>query len=276
MADTPRFSDPTPVLDALEASHERLRAVVDALPRSAWTGPSYCSEWSVAQVLSHLGSGAEITRARVEAALAGEAPPAPEHNRAVWARWDALQPEEMVLEGLRADSALLEHLRAVPNDELGRAKTLFYGEPAPMGTLLAFRLDEHALHVFDIETVLDPEAELLPVAVPILLDLLPDLTRFLARRGDGAGAGSAPGRTITLEIETSAPDRRLLLELAETATLRRLGDGEEVPAKGRLRLSAEALVRLLTGRLDAGHTPPGIVEEGEASLDELRQIFTGF
>lgn len=267
---------PGPVLDALDASHERLRAVVDALPESAWTGPSYCSEWSVAQVLSHLGSGAEITLARVEAALAGEEPPAPEHNRAVWARWDALRPEEMVVEGLRADGTLLERLRAVPTDELARATTVFYGEPASVTTLLAFRLDEHVLHVFDLETVLDPTAELLPSAVPILLDLLPTLARFLARRGEVDGAGRSAARHLLLEVRTSAPARRLLLGLGDGASLRRLDEGEEVPSNGRLSLPAAALVRLLTGRLDPAHTPAGVVCEGDASLDDLREVFAGF
>ena len=41
-----------------------------------------------------------------------------------------------------------------------------------------------------------------------------------------------------------------------------------------LRLPAEALIRLVYGRLDEAHTPPA--ETAGVELDELRQIFRGF
>jgi len=45
---------------ALRASHERLDTVVRRLDAESLVQGSYCDEWSIAQVLSHLGSGAEI------------------------------------------------------------------------------------------------------------------------------------------------------------------------------------------------------------------------
>jgi hypothetical protein len=49
-------------------------------------------------------------------------------------------------------------------------------------------------------------------------------------------------------------------------------DGEQsLPA---LRLPAEAVVRLVYGRLDPAHTPP--VGSQEVDLDDLRPIFPGF
>ncbi len=41
-----------------------------------------------------------------------------------------------------------------------------------------------------------------------------------------------------------------------------------------LELPADALIRLVAGRLDPDHTPAGIV--GASHLDELRQVFPGF
>ena len=43
-------------LNAVDSSPTRLRAVVGSLPEDALTTPSHVNEWSVAQVLSHLGS----------------------------------------------------------------------------------------------------------------------------------------------------------------------------------------------------------------------------
>jgi hypothetical protein len=40
-----------------------------------------------------------------------------------------------------------------------------------------------------------------------------------------------------------------------------------------LHLPAEALIRLIYGRLDPEHTPP---VDGETDLDALRRVFPGF
>ncbi|MFD0592596.1 maleylpyruvate isomerase N-terminal domain-containing protein [Catellatospora coxensis] len=70
------------VIAALRSGHDTLAAHVRDLPAADLTGPSGASEWDVSQVLSHLGSGAEIHLATVEAALAGEPTPASSSTRA--------------------------------------------------------------------------------------------------------------------------------------------------------------------------------------------------
>ena len=64
---------PTPdaTVDALRATHDELAAVVRGLADDELLAPSGASEWPVAQVLSHLGSGAEIGLATLQAALTG-------------------------------------------------------------------------------------------------------------------------------------------------------------------------------------------------------------
>lgn len=47
---------------ALRAHHDELAAVVAGLSDEQLTAPSGSADWKVADVLSHLGSGAEITR----------------------------------------------------------------------------------------------------------------------------------------------------------------------------------------------------------------------
>ena len=49
-----------PWISALRHSHDRLRASVEPLSPDQLTQRSYPSEWTIAQVLSHLGSQAEI------------------------------------------------------------------------------------------------------------------------------------------------------------------------------------------------------------------------
>ncbi len=91
---------------ALRTTHDELAAVVPTLPDEQLTGPSGASEWTVAQVLSHLGSGAEIALAGYRAALDGEPAPGQDFNESVWDRWNALSPEQQATGFLEATDCL--------------------------------------------------------------------------------------------------------------------------------------------------------------------------
>ena len=56
---------------ALRAEHDLSPPSPSRLSGAQLAGPSGASEWTVAQVLSHLGSGAEIALAGYEAAFTG-------------------------------------------------------------------------------------------------------------------------------------------------------------------------------------------------------------
>jgi hypothetical protein len=99
-------------LDALRSSSARLRSIVEPLDRDDLTSPSYASEWSIADVLSHLGSSAVITGARLQAGLAKTQLP-DEFAPPVWDEWNAKSPEAKAADGLAADRALLEQFEAV-------------------------------------------------------------------------------------------------------------------------------------------------------------------
>jgi hypothetical protein len=104
-------------------------------------------------------------------------------------------------------------------------------------------------------------------------------TAAFAATGSPPGPGSladaevlgalAPAR---LAVVTSGPARPFVLDLGAQARLCP-ADGKAV--SGSLRLPAEALIRLVTGRLDRAHTPAGTVAEGRSSLEELRRLYPG-
>ena len=52
-------TSPDPWIGALRHSNDRLRALVGPLDLAQLEQRSYASEWSIARVLSHLGSGAD-------------------------------------------------------------------------------------------------------------------------------------------------------------------------------------------------------------------------
>src|SRR6266404_2449775 len=62
-------TSPAPWIDALRRSHDRLRASVEPLDLGQLEQRSYASEWSIAQVVSHLGSQAEIFGLFLDAGL---------------------------------------------------------------------------------------------------------------------------------------------------------------------------------------------------------------
>ena len=69
------MTDPKPYLESLRHSQDRLAAAVSGFGPGELAARSYCTDWSVAQVLSHLGSQGEIFSLFVEAGLDGTPPP---------------------------------------------------------------------------------------------------------------------------------------------------------------------------------------------------------
>ena len=91
---------------ALRATHDGLAALVPGLTDEQLTGPSGASEWTEAQVLSHMGSGAEISLATLERALAGGPAAEQGFNQGVWDRWNAMTPPDQARNFLDHDARL--------------------------------------------------------------------------------------------------------------------------------------------------------------------------
>ena len=129
----------------LRANHDRLRPFVESLTEDQLTGPSGASEWSLAQVLSHLGSGAELSRHTLLAALgADHGPGGRPANQDVWDRWNAMTPAEQATRFIEADARLVELYESLTPEQ--REKTTvdlgFLPAPVPLATPLAMRLNE--------------------------------------------------------------------------------------------------------------------------------------
>jgi len=251
---------------ALEHSHRRLADAVAPLSADQVAGPSYDREWSIAQVLSHLGSGAEIFQLFLRAGLLGEDPPGPEAFAPIWARWDAKPPVDQAADAVVTDRAFVDRLLALDDAERAAWSLDLFGERRGFGELLRLRLGEHALHTWDVVVMDDPHATVAPDAVGLLIDGLGQLV---------ARAGRPAEEAVRVHITTTNPARRLLIEVdAEGA---RLTPSDGVPARpgdATVSLPAEALIRLVYGRLDEGHTPA--LEGDTAVLDDLRAVFPGF
>jgi uncharacterized protein (TIGR03083 family) len=252
-------TDADAYVGALRSSVTRLRDLASEISEAELTSRGYPAEWSIAQVLSHLGSGAVIMQRGLEDTLAGQATP-DDYAPGVWHAWNAKAPAAQRDDALAADTALLARIEAVtPGERSGFTFAL-----GPMtfgfGQFVGLRLNEHAFHTWDIEVAADPAATIPRQVAELVVDNLELIARY---------TGKPTGDTTTITVATTDPQRGFTIDLkpdsvtfgASTAT---------VPAD--LELPAEAFARLVYGRLDPGHTPPGDHGPG---LDTLRRVFPG-
>ena len=257
-------------IDADHRTYEGLARLVSTLTDNQLTQPSGASEWTVAQVLSHLGSGAEITLDSLRAAQAGR-DRASDANQAVWARWNAMSPREQADGYLRVgrelDQAYAE-LDPTQRSEL-RVPMSFLPEPADADLFTGMRLNEAALHAWDVEVAFDPSATVPADVAAVLVDQYLGPLGFLL--GFTAKPDQLDDRPVTLTVRTTAPDRTLGLRLADRAHL------TDTPGEsdGELQLPLEALPRLLTGRLRASDSS-GVRVDGPVSLADLQRVFPGY
>ena len=151
------------VVTALHSSVDRLHGIVVGLDADQLRQQAYPTEWTVADVLSHLGSGAVISRRGLEDGLAGVAPD-PAFNQTVWDEWNAKDPEAQAAGVLEADAALIAGIEAASAEQ--RAAFRFTMGPFDLGFdgFVGLRLNEHALHTWDVEVSSDPLA-VIPVDV---------------------------------------------------------------------------------------------------------------
>jgi uncharacterized protein (TIGR03083 family) len=260
-------SDPRLWIAALRNSHERLVGLVRPLTPQQLRGASYCSEWSVAQVLSHLGSGAESALRSRPGALGEGEPATPESFPPVWDVWNAKTPDEQAADALAADERNVETLEKLSDEQLNRISMPFFGMDLDAVGLIRLRLGEHAIHVWDIAERFDLAATVSPDAVDLLID---NVAQFLAPR-----LGKPQDDPFAVRIQTTNPDRDYLLATADTVIMTEWPEGGTDVPVGEVTMPAEALLRLAYGRLDPDHTPSTVTGD-PADLNKLRAVFPGF
>jgi uncharacterized protein (TIGR03083 family) len=258
------MTGPRTWIAALRRSHERLDSLIGPLSAEQLSGPSYCSDWHIAQVLSHLGSGAEIFGLLLEAAATGRQPPGLEAFEPIWATWNARSAPEQAASWRGSDTALVARFESFDDAQLAGLRLAMFGMDLDAVGLARMRLSEHAVHTWDVAVALDPAVRLAPDAVDLLA---PAVGQF------GSRFGRPQGERLRVGVHTTAPALDLLLDIGETVALTP-ADGRPV-GDAQLRIPAEALIRLLYGRLDPAHTPADVTADG-VDLDVLRKVFPGF
>lgn len=260
------------VLGLLRGVHGRLAGRAERLAGDDLGRRSFCDEWSVAQVYSHLGSGAEIGVRAIEAARQGVAPPDPWQ---VWNRWDAKDPADMVADFAPADTAYLDALdEAVAALEGGEELLIpIDGRPWPLTLLMTARLVEMALHEWDVAVVQEPDADVDPAAASSALAAFPMAVASQAV----APAVAARLAPLTVGIEVLEPDDRLRLVLLPSgARLERTAHWADPPGAVLTLPDAAAWMRLVSGRWRLGVDDARTQISGELAPEDLCELFPGF
>lgn len=257
---------PDATIAALRATHDELTEVVRGLSDDQLDAPSGASEWPVAQVLSHLGSGAEIGLANLRAALVGETVP-DGFNQEVWDRWNALAPRAQADGFVASDAALVEAAETLTPEERTSAQVDlgFLPAPIPLGSYLGMRLNEAAQHSWDVRVASDGDAVIADATATLLVDHFADGLGFL----------------LGFTGKADQVERPALVELAPVGYALSIDDSValvpgDVEATSRFEGSPDAVARLLSGRLTPAHTPEGVSVSGDLDLDDLRRVFPGY
>ncbi|MEU6261075.1 maleylpyruvate isomerase family mycothiol-dependent enzyme [Streptomyces sp. NPDC047043] len=257
------------VIAILRNGHDSLAESVSGFSDDDLSRPSGAAEWDVSQVLSHLGSGAEIFETRLRAAVENTEYPGPDLNQGIWDRWNAMTRRERADGFLRANGSLIalyESLDAPTRDKL-HINMGFLPEPVDVATSARLRLSEFALHSWDVTVAFDETATLPSDAAAALLHAKPDMLAWVGR------TDALEGRTAVIHVTTSDPDSVFALRLQAPVSVE-----FDVPeqSEGTLRLPAEAWLRLVAGRLADRYTPVSVTTTGATDLDLLRRVFPGY
>jgi uncharacterized protein (TIGR03083 family) len=263
------MSNADTVIAELRSSYDSLAEQVSAFSDDDLAAPTGAADWDVSQVLSHLGSGAEISRATLQAALDGQPNRGSDFNQAVWDRWNAMSRRERADGFLAANQALLTLLESLDDETRDslRIDMGFLPAPVDLATAVRLRLNEFTLHSWDVRAGFDEHATLPATAAAALLHGEPNMIGWIGK------TDPLDGREAVVAVTTTDPGSVFALRLRAPVSV-----DFDVPEQpdGTLALPAEAWLRLVAGRLAPRHTPAGVVTTGDADLDLLRRVFPGY
>ncbi|HLH22022.1 MAG TPA: maleylpyruvate isomerase family mycothiol-dependent enzyme [Chloroflexota bacterium] len=270
---TAQAPDFATVLEAIRREYEVLDRWLTALHAQAWQGPTACSEWPVYKVVSHLGSGAEITLQTLQEQVGGGPPADQEARQRVWSHFDSLAAPQPLHDEFRdRNQQFFAYLDKLPAGEREHRVKFFAGE-LPLPGYLLYRLGEFTMHSWDVRVGLDPTARLLASTIgPYLPQALGTMNRRANKDAKQALDGTA------WNVALWGPVERQFAVVVRNGNVEAVDEPPGTPAAS-LRTSDEAFCRLCVGRLPLEQAErDGEVDIGgdRAIALRLNQLFPGF
>lgn len=250
---------------ALRTTHDDLAALVPGLSDEQLATTSGAVAWPVAQVLSHLGSSAEIGLATLSAVVEGTAVPGSDFNQSVWDRWNAMSRQDQAAGFLDHDARLVAAYEALSSEQRENLQADLGFATLRLAALAGLRLNEAVQHSWDVRVAVDPDAALSADAAQLLAEHLAGDLAFLT---GFVGKGDALAKPAVVEIEGTGFGIVIGNGVSFTETV----SNSSATFVGPL----EAALRLVAGRLTPEHTPAGVEVIGNLTLDDLRKVFPGY
>lgn len=242
---------------------ERFNRYLEQLDPGGWVEQSYCADWLVFQVVSHLGSGARIGRMRLQAWTDRRAPVSREDMQIVWEHFDSLRPNQMLAAYREAALDYLAEIAALP-DEVGTREVDAFAGKRPLWGYQLSRLWELTCHTWDVYVARDQRARLPVDAVSVLATEL----QYVSIPVDQQRAAALAQEQVEFRIF----DSRIAYRLNLTGARPRLERGGTANASIIVEGPAEELVRLVSGRhFQPGTTP--LVRAISGDIAAVRRAF---
>ena len=248
-------------INALRSSVDRLADLAHSLDDTDIVRKAYPKEWTIADVMSHLGSGAVIARRRLQASL-DNVEPSDDFNQTVWDEWNAKSPRAKANDAVTADAEMMSAFEATRPDDRARFKATMGPLELDWDAFLGMRLNEHLIHEWDVAVTLDPVIALAADGTGVVIDNLELIATFTSRPN---------GDPCTIVTTTSQPERWFVVTIEPGQVVFTSAEPEGKPD---LSMPAESFIRLVYGRLDPDHTPTSVVGESTL-LEQLRAVFPG-
>lgn len=253
-------------IDALRSSSQQLRTAVTDLPPEMLGDRRSPTGWSVAQVLSHLGSAAEICTALVQRGIDGDTVgPGPDDTQPVWRRFDAMPPAAQREAWLAADARHLDLSDSLDAAQRDTVRIPYVSGLLDVAGYAGYRLSEQSIHGWDVAVALDPAAG---VPAPEA-ELLRERIDLVATRFRDADTLRRLG-PAQLAVELTEPTLRYSLILD---TELHVDPAEAADPTSTVSGGAEAVLRLVYGR---ARSVDDVSVTGKATLDDLRALFPGY
>lgn len=249
-------------LQALDVSSDRLAKHVDDLTPDDLNRPSSAHGWRIADVLSHLGSAAEICTVLARRSTRGDTTaPTRELVEPIWDRWNQMSPARQRSAWRDADTGF----RALLSTLDPATRVPYFSGLLDLGEFVGYRLSEQSVHGWDIEVVSDPGAAIPQAELELLWGRL---ELVVSRFHDGETRDRLAPARIAIELVDTA--QRWWLEVDDGVHLH---PGTIPDATATMRGDAQPALLTIYGR---SRTNDRLQFEGAISGNNVTSLFPGY
>jgi len=263
-------------VSALQQEAETFKKYLSDLPVEAWSQPSACDRWTVADVICHVGSqgfAVSITRGLQGTVAPPEGrPPVEQHNEDEFA-------EQIAQRAFATKEQIGDELLPWFFKNLDESIAIFgtigpdqwdmpcYWPPGPepVSTLLDMRIAELAMHAWDIYSQLEPDYHLSEGTVGALIDTVPRAVRRAFRSDPDLAV------PITYRLNISSP-AAVGFDIVLAQEGAQIGPASTDNADVIFTCDGETYVLVMYGRL----TPDAAMADGRLTFEGDSALAAGF